>query len=101
VLPEFGACAGGAEGTGRLLGPKISLRVAGTGEISPVDGVAEKSEFCAKVCPLAADGMNAKATSKDAGHSRPRKAAVAGVLFMTWLFSAEIEAISSRAPTRL
>jgi hypothetical protein len=97
VLPEFGACAGGAEGTGRLLGPKISLRVAGTGEISPVDGVAEKSEFC----PLAADGMNAKATSKDAGHSRPRKAAVAGVLFMTWLFSAEIEAISSRAPTRL
>jgi hypothetical protein len=77
----------------------MSLRVAGTGEISPVDGVAEKSEFCARFCPMAAVGMNAKTTT--AGQSRPRKAAVAGVLFMTWLFSAEIEAISSRAPTSL
>jgi hypothetical protein len=48
---------------------------------------------------MAAVGMNAKTTT--AGQSRPRKAAVAGVLFMTWLFSAEIEAISSRAPTSL
>jgi hypothetical protein len=51
VLLEFGTCegdcAGGVDGTDKLLGPKISLRVAGTGEIRPVDGVAENSEFCA------------------------------------------------------
>jgi hypothetical protein len=35
---------GGGAG-GRLLGPKISVRVDGDGEISPVDGTAENSEF--------------------------------------------------------
>src|SRR5262249_52815047 len=47
-------------------------------------------------CALATDGRHARATSKSAEHGRPPKAAVAGALFMTWLFSAEIEAISSR-----
>jgi hypothetical protein len=75
-----------------LLGPKISLRVAGTGEIRPVDGVAENSEFCAK----AACGAITNAATTKAGHSRPHEAAVAGALVMTRMFSAEIEAISSQ-----
>ena len=40
-----GIRAGGVGG--RLLGPKISVRVDGDGEISPVDGTAENNEFCA------------------------------------------------------
>jgi hypothetical protein len=95
VFAGFGACcvcAGGVDGIARLLGPKISLRVAGTGEINPVDGVAEKSEFCAG----AACGAIATTAYTRAGDSRPRKAAVADALVMTQLFSAEIEAISSR-----
>ena len=99
MVAEFGACdgdcAGGACGTGRLLGPKISLRVDGTGEIRPVDGVAENSEFCANACGMAASVIATTPTAR-AGRSRPPKAAVADALFMTWLFSAEIEAISSR-----
>ena len=47
VVPGAGDCTDGEAGTGKLLGPKISLRVAGTGEIRPVDGIDEKSEFCA------------------------------------------------------
>jgi hypothetical protein len=101
VVVELGAwdgvCAGGADdGTGRLLGPNISLRVAGTGEISPVDGVAEKSEFCAS-----AGVVTATTTGTRAGHSPPRKAAIADSLFMARLFSAEIEAISSQAAAGL
>ena len=91
MLTEFGACAGGADGD-KLLGPKMSPRVAGTGDISPVDGVAENSEFWA----LAAAGISAIAMNHNAEDGRTRKAAVADALFMTWLFSAEIEAISSR-----
>ena len=96
VLPEFGAtdCAGGVDGIGRLLGPKISPRVAGTGEIRPVDGVAENNEFCA----MAIGEWIVAKTSATAGHSRPHRTAVAGVQFMAWLFSAEIEAISSQPP---
>jgi len=94
VLTEFGVCTGGADGADKLLGPKMSLRVAGTGDINPVDGVAENSEFWA----LAVAGKMAIAMNHNAGHDRMRKAAVADALFMTWLFSAEIEAISSREP---
>jgi hypothetical protein len=94
VLPEFGAsdCTEGDDGTGRLLGPKISPRVAGTGEIRLVDGVAENNEFCA----MAIGEWIVAQTSANAGHSRPHRTAVAGVEFMAWLFSAEIEAISSQ-----
>jgi hypothetical protein len=45
--------------------------------------------------------MAATAKSKRADHSRPRGAAVADALVMTSLFSAEIEAISSRVQTCL
>jgi len=95
VLGILGAgwlCAGGVAGIERLLGPKISLRVAGTGEIRPVDGVAENSEFWAK----AACGATTNAANTRAGHSRPHEAAVADALVMTRMFSAEIEAISSQ-----
>jgi hypothetical protein len=98
-LAAFGACCvctGGVEGVGRLLGPNMSPRVAGTGEIRPVDGVAENSEFCAG----AACGAIAIAANTRAGHSRPRKAAIADALVMTRLFSAEIEAISSRGASQ-
>jgi hypothetical protein len=91
----FGACwvcPGGVEGIERLLGPKMSLRVAGTGEIRPVDGVDENSEFCAG----AACGAITNAANTRTGHSRPREAAVADALLMTRMFSAEIEAISSQ-----
>jgi hypothetical protein len=78
----------------------MSLRVAGAGEIKPVDGVAEKSEFCARVCvafcALAPSGTTAKAASKTAGPRRANRAAIAGAPFMACLFSAEIAAISSR-----
>src|SRR5262249_54205367 len=97
----FGTCDGGVDGTGKLLGPKISLRVAGIGEIRPVDGAAENSEFCAWAWGAAASGMAAKAKSITANLSRPRGAAVADALIMTWWFSAEIEAISSRPSTCL
>jgi hypothetical protein len=36
---------GMAGASGRLLGPKMSLRVDGTGEIRPVEGTAENKEF--------------------------------------------------------
>jgi hypothetical protein len=96
VLPEFGTtdCAGGVDGIGRLLGPKISPRVAGTGEIRPVDGVAENNEFCA----MAIGEWIVAKTSTTAGRSRPHRTAVAGVQFIASLFSAEIEAISSQPP---
>jgi hypothetical protein len=90
-----GECAGGD--TGKLLGPKMSLRVAGTGEISPVDGVAENSEFCASDCPTAAEGAVATRASTSTGHSRPRTVAVVGAHSMTAVFSAQIAAISSHA----
>ena len=96
MLPEFGAGdrAGGVDGTGRLLGPNKSPRVAGAGEIRTVDGVAENNEFCA----MAIGEWIVAKTSATAGHSRPHRTAVAGVQFMAWLFSAEIEAISSQPP---
>src|SRR5258708_1023973 len=98
VVAEFeGAGAGGGDGTGRLLGPKISPRVAGTGEIRPADGVAENSEFWA----LAPGGWMAATISTRAGHSQPRTSAVASDLFMTSFFSAQIAAISSQAPACL
>jgi hypothetical protein len=71
----------------------MSLRVAGAGDISPVDGVAENSEFWA----LAGKDTNATARSHNAGHRRPRIAAVVDPQIMIRLFSAEIEAISSHA----
>lgn len=97
--PDEEPCAGGPDGIGRLLGPKMSLRVAGTGEIKPVDGVAEKSEFCAKVCvgfcALAPSGTPAKVAIKTASPRRANRVAIAGAPFMACLFSAEIAAISS------
>jgi hypothetical protein len=88
--PWDGPCAGGPDGIGKLLGPKMSLRVAGTGEIKPVDGVAEKSEFCAKVCvglcALAPSGTTAKAAIKTAGPRRANRAAIAGAPFMRACF---------------
>ena len=91
----WGIGVGGADG--RLLGPKISLRVDGNGEISPVDGTAENSEFCAGACAWAGHKAIATRTSPSAGHSRPHTAAVAGALSMTSLFSAQIAAISSHS----
>jgi len=90
-------CAGGVAGIERLLGPKMSLRVAGTGEIRPVDGVEENSEFCAG----AFCGAITNAANTRAGHSRPHEAAVADALVMTRKFSAEIEAISSQEGKRV
>ena len=89
----------GAGGVGgRLLGPKISVRVDGDGEISPVDGTAENSEFCVGAWACAGGGSIATKAriSPTAGLSRPQTAAVAGALSMTLMFSAQIEAISSR-----
>jgi hypothetical protein len=83
-----------------LLGPKISPRVAGIGEIKPVDGVAENSEFCARACGGSDSGIAAIAKNISAGPNRRRDAAV-DTLFITSLFSAEIEAISSRVRTCL
>jgi hypothetical protein len=61
------------------------VRVDGDGEISPVDGTAENSEFCAGAWACA--GSRSLATrariSPSASRSRPQTAAVAGVLFMT------------------
>ena len=98
VLLKFGLCdcdcCGGTDGTAKLLGPKMSLRVAGIGEISPVEGVAEKSEFCARACFTAAHGITAAATSGSASRTRPRRKEVA--IFITPMFSAEIGAISSQ-----
>lgn len=90
----------GADGVGgRLLGPKISVRVEGDGEISTVDGTVENSEFCAGAWACASGGLittNAR-ISPSAGPSRPQTAAVAEALCMTLMFSAQIEAISSRS----
>ena len=80
---------------GKLLGPKMSPRVAGIGEISPVDGVAENREFCASVWAIAAEGAAATRASTSTGHSRPHTVAVVGALSMTVVFSAQIAAISS------
>ena len=67
--------------------------------VSPVDGTAENSEFCA--CAWACAGSKSIATrartSPSAGQSRPHTATVAGVVSMTLVFSAQIEAISSRS----
>jgi hypothetical protein len=71
----------------------MSPRVDGTGEISPVEGVAENSEFD---CATAAEGATATRASTSTGHSRPRTVAVVGALSMTGVFSAQIAAISSR-----
>jgi len=90
-----GAGAGGGD-TGKLLGPNMSPRVAGIGEIRPVDGVAENSEFD---WATAAEGTAATKASTSTGHSRPRWVAVVGALFITVVFSAQIEAISSREQT--
>jgi hypothetical protein len=73
----------------------MSPRVAGIGEISPVEGVAEKSEFCANDWVTALKGAAAKRASAHTGQSRPRTVAVAGALSMTVVFSAKIAAISS------
>jgi len=70
----------------------MSLRVAGIGDIRPVEGVDENSEFCAGV----ACGAITNAANTRAGHSRPHEAAVADAIVMTRMFSAEIEAISSQ-----
>jgi hypothetical protein len=77
----------------------MSVRVDGDGEISPVDGTAENSEFCAGAWACASGGsMTTKARiSPSAGRSRPQITAVAGALSMTLMFSAQIEAISSRS----
>ena len=91
-----GAGAGGGD-TGKLLGPKISPRVAGIGEIRPVDGVAENSEFCASDWATAPEGVAAARASTSTGHSRPRTVTVVGALSMTVVFSAQIAAISSHA----
>ena len=91
----LGVAAGGVGG--RVLGPKMSVRVDGDGEMSPVDGTAENSEFCAGAWACADSGLTATRISPNAGHSRPQIAAVAGVLSMTLMFSAQIEAISSRS----
>ena len=91
-------CDGTGGDGGSVLGPKISVRVDGDGEIRPVDGTAENSEFCVGAWACAGNGSVATKTRKspNAGHSRPQMAAVAGALCMTLMFSAQIEAISSR-----
>src|SRR5262249_12149855 len=95
VLLEFGTCDGD---DGKLLGPKISLRVAGIGEIRPVDGVAENSEFCASACGTAATGMAATAKSKSANRSRPRGAAVGDGPGMEGVFLGGNEAVFKPTP---
>jgi len=90
----LGVGAGGVDG--RLLGPKMSVRVDGDGEMSPVDGTAENREFCAGAWACAENGLTTTRISPSADHSRPRTAVVADVLSMTLLFSAQIEANSSR-----
>jgi hypothetical protein len=92
---EFGVVRGGAicghcEGdvSAAPPGPKISPRVTGCGEIKPVEGVAESSEFCPPDCPDAAPGISKARMSASPGHSRPRAAAIAGALSMTGVFSA-------------
>jgi hypothetical protein len=74
----------------------MSVRVEGTGEISPVEGMAENREFCAGACASAGSALIATRINPSAGPSRPPAAAVAHALFMTLMFSAEIAAISSR-----
>jgi hypothetical protein len=73
----------------------MSPRVAGIGEIRPVDGVVENREFCASDCATAAEGPAATRASMSTGHSRPQTVAVVGALSMTVVFSAQIAAISS------
>jgi hypothetical protein len=71
----------------------MSPRVAGIGEISPVEGVAENNEFD---CAIAAVGATATRASMSTGHSWPRTVAVVGAHSMTVVFSAQIAANSSR-----
>jgi hypothetical protein len=88
----------GAGGVGgRVLGPKISVRVDGDGEINPVDGTAENSEFCAGAWACAgSESITTRARiNPSAGRSRPQSAVVVGALCMTLMFSAQIAAISS------
>jgi len=99
-----GALGVGAGGVGgRLLGPKMSVRVDGDGEMSPVDGIAENSEFCAGAwaCADSESSATRARVTPSASHSRPQTAAVAGVVSMPVMFSAQIEAISSRSVGRL
>ena len=69
-----------------------------TGEISPVEGADENSEFALRL-HVQAEGRDRDKgeTSPSTGHSRPRTVAVVGALFMTGVFSAQIAAISSRS----
>src|SRR5262245_30754208 len=92
----LGVGAGGAGG--RLLGPKMSVRVDGDGEMSPVDGIAENNEFCAGAWACADSGSAATRTriNPSSGQSRPHTAAIADSLPITAMFSAQIAAISSR-----
>jgi hypothetical protein len=76
----------------------MSPRVDGIGEISPVEGVAENSEFD---CAPATEGTPATRASASTGHSRPRTVAVADALSMTVVFSAQIAAISSHTASCL
>jgi hypothetical protein len=72
------------------------VRVEGTGDIRPVEGIAENSEFCPAICAIASSGFIATKMNTNTGDSRPLAAAVASSLSMTVVFSAQIEAISSR-----
>src|SRR5262245_1935033 len=80
VVGGFGIGGGGG---GRLLGPNMSVRVDGDGEMRPVEGTAEKSEFCAGAWAWADNGLIATRISPSAGHSRPQGAAVAGAQSIT------------------
>jgi hypothetical protein len=73
----------------------MSPRVAGIGEISPVEGVAENSEFCASDWATAAEGAAATRASMSTGNSRRRTVAIVVALSMTVVFSAQIAANSS------
>jgi hypothetical protein len=81
----------------------MSVRVDGDGEMSPVDGIAENSEFCAGAwaCADSESSATRARVTPSASHSGPQTAAVAGVLSMPVMFSAQIEAISSRSVGRL
>lgn len=93
-VSTFGVAAFGFDGeVGRLLGPKMSVRVDGKGDIKPVDGMAENSEL---VCASAEGPAPAAKINARTGASRPHLAAVAKTMFIAPLFSAEIAAISSR-----
>ncbi len=97
------ASAVGADGDGgasTLPGPKPSPRGARSGAINPVEGDAENSELCAEAmvgsANVAISATKNATPSVTAGQSRPRVAAFAGGILMTWAFSAQIAAISSQ-----